>query len=225
MGRLSLFVLLLAGALNTVTAQAETQYVTDQLQISMRAGESTRYKIVRMLESGTPLDVLGVNQSTEYARVRTDDGKLGYVPISQLQKEPSARTQLAGMQARLTELQQAPEALTSKLTTLESEHSSLVATAQALKQAKQALEQELATIRHASLNVLEITNERDQLRIQVNGLTREREELLQEQRDITNQIKQRWFMLGAGVLIGGILLGLTLPHLSFRRRKSSWGSF
>ncbi|WP_295399712.1 TIGR04211 family SH3 domain-containing protein [uncultured Thiocystis sp.] len=225
MGRFPLFMLILVGALSAAPAQAETQYVTDQLQVTMRAGESTRYKIVRMLESGTPLDVLSVNQTTEYARVRSEDGKLGYVLISQLQKEPAARAQIADLQAQLIELKQAPDELAAKLSKLQSEHAILIEDAQALKQAKQELEQELATIRHASANVLEITNERDRLRIQASELTREREERMQEQTEARNQTKQRWFMLGAGVLAGGVLIGLLLPHLKFRRRKSSWGSF
>ena len=225
MGRFPLFMLILVGALGAAPARAETQYVTDQLQITMRAGESTRYKIIRMLESGTPLDVLSVNQTTEYARVRTEDGKLGYVLISQLQKEPSARAQIADLQTQLAELKQAPDVLAAKLSKLQSEHAILIEDAQALKQAKQELEQELATIRHASANVLEITNERDRLRIQASELTREREELMQEQTEARNQTKQQWFMLGAAVLFGGVLLGLLLPHLKFRRRKSSWGSF
>ena len=225
MGRFPLFLLIFVGALNAAPAQAETQYVTDQLQITLRAGESTRYKIIRMLESGTPLDVLSVNQTTEYARVRTEDGKLGYVLIGQLQKEPAARAQIANLQAQLAELKQAPDELAAKLSKLQSEHAILTEDAQALKQAKQQLEQELATIRHASSNVLEITNERDRLRIQASELTREREERMQEQTEARNQTKQRWFMLGAAVLFGGVLLGLLLPHLKFRRRKSSWGSF
>ncbi|MBK5964069.1 hypothetical protein CCR95_08220 [Thiocystis minor] len=225
MGRFPLFMLILVGALGAAPARAETQYVTDQLQITMRAGESTRYKIIRMLESGTPLDVLSVNQTTEYARVRTEDGKLGYVLISQLQKEPSARAQIADLQTQLAELKQAPDVLAAKLSKLQSEHAILIEDAQALKQTKQELEQELATIRHASANVLEITNERDRLRIQASELTREREELMQEQTEARNQTKQQWFMLGAAVLFGGVLLGLLLPHLKFRRRKSSWGSF
>jgi SH3 domain protein len=87
------------------------------------------------------------------------------------------------------------------------------------------LEQQLATIRHASANVLDITNDREQLRLQVADLSRTRADLEQENRDLKNQTNQRWFMIGAGVLVGGVLLGLILPHLRLgRRRKSSWGS-
>lgn len=215
---------LLFGAV-AVAQAAETRYVTDQLEITMRAGESTRYKILRMLPSGTPLDVLSINQKTDYARVRTPDGNTGYVLTSQLQTEPSARNRVADIEARLAELQQQPNTLSAQLATLQTEHATLSETAQTLLQEKQQLEQELATIRHASTNVLEITNDRDRLRIQISELTREHANLAQENRDLNNQTSQHWFMIGAGVMGGGVVIGLILPHLRLRRRRSSWGSF
>lgn len=226
MGRFTLFFFIFSATLfaAAATVQAETRYVTDQLEITLRAGESTRYKILRMLPSGTPLEVLGVNQKTDYARVRTPDGTLGYVLASQIQTEPSARNRIADMEARLAELQQKPEALAAQLAALQSEHATLSETAQKLQHDKQQLEQELATIRHASTNVLEITNDRDRLRIQVSELTREREELQQENRELRTQSNQRWFIIGVAVLAGGLLLGSLLPRLGLRQRRSNWNS-
>ena len=40
------------------TALAETRYVSDNLEITMRSGTGTSYGITRMLRSGTPLDVI-----------------------------------------------------------------------------------------------------------------------------------------------------------------------
>jgi SH3 domain protein len=203
---------------------AETRYVTDQLDVTLRAGESIRYKIIRMLRSGTPLEVLGVNKTTKYARVRTEDGTTGFVLLEQLQDEPAARDRLAEMERRMAELQQEPEALAAQLAKLQGEHSDLQQQFATLERDKQQREQELATIRHASANVLDITNDRERLRQQVAELTRVRADLEQENRELKNQTTQRWFMIGAGVLGGGVLLGLVLPHLRFRRRRSAWGS-
>jgi len=50
------------------------------------------------------------------------------------------------------------------------------------------------------------------------------ESLKQQNRDLGNDSTQRWFLIGAGVVLLGIILGLILPHLRFQRRKSSWGS-
>ena len=217
--------LLVAAALSApLAALAETQYVTDQLDVTLRAGESTRYKIIRMLKSGTPLEVLGVNKATKYARVRTEDGTTGFVLLEQLQEEPAARDQLVSLKERLAELEQNPDTLTAQLSRLQAAHTDLEQRYAELERVKQQREQELATIKHASANVLDITNDRERLRLQVAELTRERADLEQANRELTNQTTQRWFLIGAGVLGGGILLGLILPHLRLRRRRSSWGS-
>jgi SH3 domain protein len=204
--------------------QAATLYVTDSLEITLRTGESNRYRIIRMLPSGTPLEVLSVNKATDYARVRTEDGTVGYVLERELQDEPAARVRILELEQRLAELMAEPEALTAKLAALQTEHARIDADFQALQREKQRLEEELATIRHASANILDITSDRERLRIQVSELTRERADLQQANRDLSNQTNQRWFLIGAGVILVGVLIGLLLPHLRFRRR-SSWGSF
>jgi len=206
------------------SVQAETQYVTDRLEVTLRTGESTRYRILRMLPSGTPLEILSINKATNYARVRLEDGSTGYVLLHEIQQEPVARTRVAELEAQLAELQQKPDALAAQLSRLQAEHAALSSENQNLRENKQRLEQELATIRRASANILDITNDRDQLRIQVSELTREQADLQQQNRDLLNQSHQRWFLIGAGVVSGGILIGLILPHLRLRRRRSSWGS-
>ena len=40
------------------TAFAETRYVSDRLEIQMRTGKGTQFRILRMLPSGTALEVL-----------------------------------------------------------------------------------------------------------------------------------------------------------------------
>jgi len=221
---LLLLYLLSVQAAQVPMLQAATLYVTDSLEITLRTGESNRYRIIRMLPSGTPLEVLSVNKATDYARVRTEDGTVGYVLERELQDEPAARVRILELEQRLAELMAEPEALTAKLAALQTEHARIDADFQALQREKQRLEEELATIRHASANILDITSDRERLRIQVSELTRERADLQQANRDLSNQTNQRWFMIGAGVILVGVLIGLLLPHLRFRRR-SSWGSF
>ena len=177
-----------------------------------------------MLPSGTPLELLGVNQTTKYAQVRTADGAVGFVPQEQIQAEPAARNRVAEIESRLAALQQEPDSLAAQFARTQSELADQKSRYQTVERERQLLEQQLATIRHASANVLDITNDRERLRIQVADLTRARADLEQENRDLKNQTNQRWFLIGAGVLVGGVLLGLFLPHLRLGRRKSAWGS-
>lgn len=214
---------LCAAALSPGAVRAETRYVTDRLEVTLRAGESTRYKILRMLPSGSPLEVLGVNKATNYARVRIQDGTVGFVLVQELQDEPAARSRLAELEERLAVLRQRPDALTAQLADLQEAHAELRERYASLEREKQQREQELATIRHASANVLDITSDRERLRLQVAELTRARADLEQENRDLKNQTSQRWFLIGAGVVGGGVLIGLLLPHLRLGRRKTPWG--
>jgi SH3 domain protein len=214
--------LMIPALMNPAGCQAETRYVTDQLEIVLKAGENPRSKTLKVLPTGTPLEVLGVNPNTRYARVKAGDGTVGFVPEGQLQAEPAARNRVPELERRLAELEQDPDSLSSQLTKVQSEHSDLVARYQGLERDKQRLEQELATIRYASANVLDLTNDRERLRLQVAELTRVSADLEQENGDLKHQENQRWFLIGAGVLIGGMLLGLLLPRLRLGRRKTSW---
>jgi len=203
---------------------AETRYVTDQYDFNLRSGESTRYKILRTLSSGTPLEVLGINTDSGYAKVRTSDGLTGYMLVRYLQQEPGARAQLEGMQQRLTELQQTPDKLATRLGELQREHEALKQKNAALISEKEQVERALAEIRHASANVMRINQERKQLQDQVATLVMQVDGLEQRNLELTNRNKQDWFLIGAGVVVAGILIGLILPNLRLKRRRSTWGS-
>ena len=208
----------------TLPALAETRYVSDQLRLPMRKGGSGSFKISRMLPSGTPLEVLSVNRKTGWAQIKTPKGTTGYVLDRYLQDEPVARERIIEIEERLAGLQQAPDQLAAKLGQLQQAHQALIQQHEAITQENDRLTQELAAIRHASENVVRITEERDQLRSETRKLQHEAGNLRQQNMDLGSQSDQRWFLIGAGVLGGGIALGLLLPYLRLRRRSSSWGN-
>lgn len=216
--------LLLLALLSLELVAAETRYVTEETSVPVRRGQTAGHRIARMVPTGTPLEVLSIDTKTGYAHVRGEGGLDGYVLISQLQDQPPARQRLAAAEAKLAELQKAPDQLAPQLASLRGQYDSLKTDYDQVKADKQRLEQELATIKHTSANAVRIAEERNELRTSVASLTREAEELKQQNRDMDSRSNQRWFLIGGGVGLGGILLGLILPNLRFRRRKSSWGS-
>lgn len=224
------FIITLLLLLLTPTASllsAEFRYVTDQFKIMMRTGESSSHKITRTIPSGTRLELISSNAQTGYSKIRIPSGKEGYVLTRQLLNEPVAREKLVKAMERLKELQAAPGQLSAKLSALQAEHDELMTTHAALELDKKNLEQELSGIKRTASNAIRVTNERNELRQQVTTLTRELEDLKQENKELSNDTAQDWFIIGAGVIIAGILVGLILPHLRVRSRrsKSSWDSF
>ena len=204
-------------------AQSKTLYVTDTFQITMRTGESTSHRIMRMLNSGSALNVVSTNAESGYSKIRIGNTE-GYVLTRQLMSEPSARAQLAAMRKEVEDLKAAPGELRSNLAGLQKKHRELLATHKSLQTVKDKQEQELQSIQRTASNAIRISSERNELRKQVATLTREVEDLKQENRDLSNEATRDWFLIGAGVIIAGILIGLILPHLRFQRRRNSWGT-
>jgi len=207
-----------------LTAQAQTRYITDEFKVTMRSGETAKHRVMQMIKSGTPVTVLGVNKESGYSQVRTSSGKTGYILSRQLLNQPVAREQLASLQARIQLLESAPGELSSKLAKLSKEHDSLMQTHAALQTEKNAISQELDDLKRVSANAVEVARERKSLRKQVATMSHDLEDQQQEIRELKNSMAQRWFLIGGGVVLGGILLGLILPHLRMRKRKDSWGS-
>lgn len=216
--------LLLSLLLATPNLFAATAYVTDEFKVMVRTGESAQHRIISSLKSGAAVNVLSRNNKTGYTQIRLPSGRKGYVLSRQLLDKPVARDRLAAMQAEMKALKAAPGELQQKLADLTRQHQELQRAHSELQQTKKDVEQELAGLKRTSANAVRISNERNQLRRQVAELTRSNEELKQENRELNNQGNQRWFLIGGGVTLGGILIGLVLPHLRMRRRKDSWGS-
>jgi SH3 domain protein len=216
--RLIAWTCLLLGA---VAAHAQTRYVSDKLSIELRRGPSNEYLIIKNLEAGEAVEVL--EQSNDgYSRVRVPaSGSEGWVLTRLLSNESSARDRLAvaerslgNSRNRVTELEQQVAALTSELGTTKSE----LDTARANHgQASQ----ELASIRTAAANVVEIRDQNESLRQKLIDRERQVEQLTAENAVLSGRTAQNWFIVGAGVLLGGIVIGLVAPSLR-RKRRSDW---
>lgn len=215
--------LLLLLSLLPISAQGKTLYVTDIFKINMRAGESISHRITKTLKSGTAVEIISTDKESGYTKIRVGTAQ-GFVLTRQLMREPSARTQLSTLRTEIDELKAAPGELRSKLVNLQKKHRELVTSHKSLQKVKDKQEQELQSIQRTASNAIRISNERNELVKQVASLTREVEELKQDNRDLSNEATREWFLIGAGVIIAGILIGLILPHLRFQRRRNSWGT-
>jgi SH3 domain protein len=129
------------------------------------------------------------------------------------------------LQARIDALSEENRALKADLASLNAaSKGSTGATVQELERQVQQLGTELMAIRQTSANALQIQAERDHLHESVIRLERELEAMKRAKQSLDADSRQNWFLIGAGVLLGGLVLGLIIPQLSWRRR-SNWDSF
>lgn len=206
-----------------VSAVADTRYVSDELAITLRTGQSTQHQILRMVPSGTPLEVLETNKDSGYTRVRTPQGVEGWVVTRYLMAEPSARDQLVNANKRLARLEEENKDLKATLNTVSKDKSALEQDKRDLLAKNDKLEKELDRIRNTAANALAIESERKRLTDEKVKLESELQVAQQQNLSLKDRSDREWFVRGAGVVIAGIVIGLILPKIRFRRR-SSWNS-
>lgn len=204
-------------------ASAETRYVQDQLEITLRTGESTRNSIMRMLSSGTRLELLETNADSGYSRVRTADGEEGWVLTRFLMNEPSARQQLASVKVQAATLREEQGRLETELSAVRAENDTLRSQLGEMENRYRLTSQELTEIRTAASNVLAVNENNKVLSQRISDIQQELDAMQADSEALRSDNTRRWFMTGAGVAFGGLLLGLLIPRLRWRRR-SSWGS-
>jgi len=209
----------LACLLCAALAHAETRYITDKLSVELRRGPSNEYKITRNLEAGLSVEV--VEQTPDgYSRVHVGETE-GWVMTQFLTTERSARDRLAAAEraasdakARSTDLERQVAELTAKLgdTKTELDHT---------RENHDKVSRDLSNIKTAAANVVDIQQQNESLRQKMIDRDRQVEELTAANGDLSGRSRQNWFIVGAAVLFGGIVIGLIAPTLR-RKRRSDW---
>ena len=209
----------LACLLCAALAHAETRYITDKLSVELRRGPGNEYKITRNLEAGLSAEV--VEQTPDgYSRVHVGETE-GWVLTQFLTTERSARDRLAAAEraasdakARSTDLERQVAELTAKLgdTKTELDHT---------RENHDKVSRDLSNIKTAAANVVDIQQQNESLRQKMIDRDRQVEELTAANGDLSGRSRQNWFIVGAAVLFGGIVIGLIAPTLR-RKRRSDW---
>ncbi|MEL6200316.1 MAG: TIGR04211 family SH3 domain-containing protein [Pseudomonadota bacterium] len=209
----------------TASAQDQTSYVTDQFEITMRRAPSAgNTAIVRVLRSGTALVVLERDAGNGWSRVRlTTSDTEGYVLTRYLMNEPDARSQLASLRERVATLRNESGDQGRELDDLRQASAESARRIAALDQENQRLETELNDLQAKASNVISIDRENTSLRKELTDTQIVLEALQQENDELSSRRIMHWFLIGAAVLLAGVVVGLVLPGLR-RRKRGGYGS-
>ncbi|HDN69376.1 MAG TPA: TIGR04211 family SH3 domain-containing protein [Gammaproteobacteria bacterium] len=205
-------------------AVAETRYVSDVLEITLRSGKGTSFGITRMLRSGTAVQVLEVDKKSGYTQVRTKSGKEGWVLSRFLMNGRAARERLAATEKSLAELELENRKLTTSMSTLTEEKKTLASNLGELEGESRSVSQELTEIKRTASSALAIDSENKDLKGRLVSLERQLQTVQQENQSLKDRTARDWFMVGAAVVLLGIFIGLIIPKIRFRK-KSSWDTF
>ncbi len=114
-----------------VAVLAETRFV--ELEVTLRSGQGTGFSIVRMVRSGSPVEVLETSSASGYSRVRVAGGTEGWVLTRYLTDSPIGAEALVAARQRVDQLSRENRELIEERNRLMSEGDNLAGELQRLK--------------------------------------------------------------------------------------------
>ncbi len=203
---------------------AETRYITDEFEVTMRSGTSIENSIVRMLRSGEALTVLEQDLASQYSLVETEDGKKGYVLSRFLIEQPAARERLATLQQNYDQQRERIEEQNRQLDELNQSLSREQTDNAALKTTLRASEQELTEVRSAAQNTLDILEQNKRLQTVLDQLRNEKAQLTETNAELKDSTRLDWFVRGGAVSLIAFVIGILVTRIRWRK-QDSWGSY
>ncbi|TGN41310.1 TIGR04211 family SH3 domain-containing protein [Marinobacter confluentis] len=204
------------------SAFAETVYVDDTLYAPIRSGEGTQYRILHSgVRSGTPLELLERSESG-YSRVRTPDGIEGWMVSRYLTETPIARERLEAANRQLAEARETVTTLRSELEAVTQERDSLRSSESSLEARAGRLSQELQEIKTVAADALNLNRRNEELSNENQKLRNELEVLTAEKERLEANTDSDFMLLGAGLVLLGIILALIVPALKPTRKTDNW---
>lgn len=200
-------------------ALADTRYIIDELSVNMRKGMGNEFAINAILKSGDRVTVYS-DAASGYSKVKTEDGKVGYILTRFLSREPTGKLRAERMRKQLEDLQEKNSALEKALVTARTGAEQAGTTNSKLVEERDKLRARLDWIEEASANSVRLADENQQLRERIHVIESELVALQQENKEIKS-----WYQgqkIGAVILCVGLFLGWLLGRL--RRPNSAWSS-
>jgi SH3 domain protein len=204
-------------------AQAESRWVTDEFEVMLRTGKSTSQSILRQLKSGTQVEVLEEDKAEGYTRVRVGSAE-GWVLTRYLKRQPTAQLVLPDLQARLKKAEAERAALQQELTELKQSRQELQSQVGSLESNNSSVQAQLDKITKLSANTIKVDEQNRQLKQRLAENERQIDLLEVENSQLASRADREWFMIGGAVLTLGLILGLIIPRISWKK-KSSWSDF
>lgn len=220
-----IFYIILALLSNNI-ASAKSVYVSDSLKFTLRSGESSTHKILKMLPSGTRLTLLEENKDSGYSKVQTSAGVIGYIPTRYLLDQPISSWFLEKANKKLEKLQAENEQIKAALANLKSNNTSAISSNESLTKERDQLSTDLNNLRQTASNAIQLKRQNTELQERVVFVERELQQLKREKQALEDSTSQDWFLYGGILSFLGIFFGLLIPKISWQRKHhGNWDTF
>ena len=211
-------------------AQAETPfpnpapsatYVSDRVEVPLRAGASNRYKVIGSVSNGSPVDVLKIDKAKGYTQIRTPAGVKGWIQSAQLTDTPGSQEQLAGVRQQLERLQTQHTHLKQHMDNAVSRPEGEELSYPQLYEEALRLRQQLAQYRKVASDTVALDQRNQILQERVVTLERELQVVQQENQGLRDDSDNIRFLIGV-LLLGVALLAAVLAPKIREQQRAQW---
>lgn len=198
-------------------SQAESMYVTDVLRLAVRSAKGSDQDILAVITSGQMVEVIQMDD--KWARVRLPDGKEGWVLHRYLTARETKGIILESLQKRYDALKNQITGLIEDNKHLAKENKELRAELNQLETSLKKINTSYKDLKNEAADYLNLKAEHEQTVAQLAEKDQQSKQLKGQLERLETRQMIRWFLIGAGVLFFGIIIGFSAKR---QRRKPSF---
>ena len=201
----------------STVVQAETMYVSDLAEITLRTGQGIDHKIIAMIKSGQKVEVL--EPADRWTRIRLPSGKEGWVVSRFLTSKLPSRIELEKLKEKHETLLALADSPYTEISKLKDENQKLKAELAVNEKTLNALKASCETLKSESASLLKLQAGSKKSVVRLSEQQKEVERLEEELSKLERRQYIHWFLSGAAVLFVGFLMGYSAKR---QRRRSSF---
>lgn len=209
---LALASLLLAGP-----AWSANYYVTDEHEFTFRATPSHTGKIIQMLPTGTPLEML--EDGEEWIRARLVDGREGWIVKRFTMRTTPKLVVLNELRQRYSQLQETSGKALEEAKVLGAENKELKARLDAARAELARVSQEYDTLRAKSAEVIELKQQYAAATVSLKDVSKYVADMTAENAFIRTAESLRWFLAGVAAATVPWFLGYLIGRYGGKRKQ------
>ena len=200
---------------------AATAYVTDSFKITLRSGPSTENRIVSLLPSGQPLEVIETQGDWTHVRVlgKGDPAPEGWVLSRYLIERLPWKRQAEDLRGENVTLKEKLNEAQKNISAIKQDNAEL---ARELRDTQKALKDVAArynSLKQGASEYLQLKKKYAKVMTELKKNQTVIERLTKENNQYRYSEKKKWFALGALVLLCGLLIGIIIGRQQRKRRS------
>jgi len=200
---------------------AAKAYITDSLKITLRTGPSTQNKIIAMIASGQPVEIL--DSQSDWTKVQILENRVekkeGWVLTRYLIHRMPWEKQVQRLSRENDQLKEKLPVVKAQLNESLQRIKDLEAELGKTTKNLSTMEQGYNTLKKGAAGYIELKKSHEVTRSALSKLQESAQILTEENRILRSSQKVKWFLAGALVLLFGLIIGIVIGKKQKKQRS------